>query len=127
MDESYSLLIGLDNSSDCDRWSVVEESYSDAEIRHGQQDNWTEPGFFPSTGEFQNDKVSDEEIELYHQLCISRAAVKHVTQAVLSRYQIYWALQPSSAVLFPNETSSISVSPDLPERYMFSKLSLIKS
>lgn len=75
MDERYSLLIGLNYSSDCDRWSVVSEFRSDAEIRQEQQDKLTNSGIWSNAGEFQDDKVSREEIELYRQICIWRAAI----------------------------------------------------
>jgi hypothetical protein len=127
MDESYSLLIGLNYSSDCDRWSVVAESHSDTEIRHGQQDNSTIPEIWPNTGGFRNDKVGDEEIELYHQVCIRRVTPKYVTQALHSRYQSGPAMLRLLKNLFPHQKYSISVSPNLPERFMCSKLFLIES
>lgn len=105
MDERYSLLIGLNYSSDCGRWSVVAESPSDAEIRNGDQDKWSNSGIWSNTGEIQDDEVSHEEIELYRQICVWRAAVKYVTQIVSARYDIRPGMQRLLKDLFPNKPS----------------------
>jgi hypothetical protein len=110
MDESYSLLIGLNYSSDCDRWYVVEESYSDAETRHGQQDHWTYYKIWSDTEEAQNYKVSDKEIELYRQISIRRAAVEFVTQRGRCRNDIGPAIQQLLKILFPGQSCHLSVS-----------------
>lgn len=127
MDESYSLLIGLNYSSDCDRWSVVAESHSDTEIRHGQEDNLTIPEIWPNTGGFRNDKVGDEEIELYHQICVGRGAVGFLPQRVTATYVIRPVMQRLLETLFPNQKTYLRVRLNLPERSMCSKLFLIES
>jgi len=118
---------GLNYSSDCDRWSIAAESHSYAQIRHGQQDNWPILDFWPNTGDAQNDDVSNEEIELYHQVCIRRVTAKYVTQVLPARYQSGPAMQRLLKSLFPHQKYSISVSPNLSERFMCSKLLLIES
>ena len=106
---------GLNYSSDCDRWSIVADSHSDAEIRHGQQDNWTNFKFWPNTGDAQNDDVSSEEIELYHQLYMRPVAVEYFTQTPLPCSP---AVERLLRDYLQYQESAISVSPTLPERFM---------
>jgi hypothetical protein len=109
---------GLGYSYNCHRWSIVAESHSEVEIRHGQQDDWTNFEVWPNTGDALNDDVSSEEIELYHQLYMRPVAVEYVNQTVLSRYQSNTVGQRVLEYLFPHQTLSLSVSSNLPERSM---------